>query len=170
MGLDRIDQVKASVVAKLKNEQEAQLGEQIDCFNLLSGQDEDRRAQDLRKVLILAGMKVEIELSDPETVRLISEVLENFDPNARIDEDEAMFSSRLVDFERKEKRVRGGGDKHRQRNQATKHVPESYHIERAKREKEEEVKRKEKEIRMAHSEELQKQFETLKAESLALKD
>jgi len=54
-----------------QNELQEQLNETIDCFNLLSGQDEDRRAQDLRKILILAGLRVDTELCDPETVALI---------------------------------------------------------------------------------------------------
>ena len=45
-------------------------------------------------------MKVEQELSDPETVALIAKVIENFDPKNAIDEDEALFSSRFVSFER----------------------------------------------------------------------
>lgn len=49
----------------------------------------------------MAGMKVEMELSDPETVALIAKVIENFDPNKAIDEDEALFSSRFVSFERR---------------------------------------------------------------------
>lgn len=47
------------------------MNETIDCFNILSGQDEDRRAQDLRKILILAGLRVDTELSDPDTMALI---------------------------------------------------------------------------------------------------
>lgn len=55
----------------LKEEHEAELESQIDCYNMLSGQDEDRRAQDLRKLLILAGLRVDTEMADPETVALI---------------------------------------------------------------------------------------------------
>jgi len=50
---------------------------------------------------MLAGLKLETELGDPDTLALISEVLENFDPTQDMNEDEAMFSTRFVDFERK---------------------------------------------------------------------
>jgi len=53
----------------------------------------------LRKLLILCGMKVEVEMGDPETMALIAKVLEEFDPNAPMDEDEAMFTARFTDFE-----------------------------------------------------------------------
>ena len=35
---------QAEISSKLQEEQMDMLGEQIDCFNLLSGQDEDKRA------------------------------------------------------------------------------------------------------------------------------
>ena len=62
---------KAQVLAKQQEEQEEELAGQIDCYNILSGQDQDKRAQDLRKILILAGLRVETDLSDPATVQLI---------------------------------------------------------------------------------------------------
>ena len=75
---------------------------------------------------MLAGLKLETELGDPDTLALISEVLENFDPTQDMNEDEAMFSTRFVDFERK-KRGDGPG---RQREMATKRVSESFHMKR----------------------------------------
>ena len=89
----------------------------------------DKRAQDLRKILILAGLKVETELSDPETVALIAKVIENFDPNKAIDEDAALFSSRFVSFERRAKK--DGAENARVRQKATKRVSEAYQIDRA---------------------------------------
>ena len=96
-------------------------------------------------------MKVDKELNDPETMELIQQVIaQQFsDPAATINEDEAMFALRFNDFERKDKRARNhneipGG---RQRAQATKRVRDAYHIEREKREKEEELKRLEQEAR-----------------------
>ena len=62
---------------------------------LLQGQDVDRQANELRKVLILAGMKVETELQDKDTVQLISDILQNFDPKESIEEDEALFCARM---------------------------------------------------------------------------
>ena len=67
----KFEEFKAGIVAKQKEEQANELAEQIDCFNILSGQDEDRRAQDMRKILILAGLRVEHDLSNPETMALI---------------------------------------------------------------------------------------------------
>ena len=76
-----------------------QFSEAINVADLLSGQDLNKQAQEMRKILILAGMKVETELSNPETVKLIQDVLRDFDPNKKMDEDEMMFSSRLAIFE-----------------------------------------------------------------------
>ena len=95
---------KAQVLAKQQEEQEEELAGQIDCYNILSGQDQDKRAQDLRKILILAGLRVETDLSDPDTVKLIQTVLENFNPDEKMDEDEAMFSARFNAFELQHRR------------------------------------------------------------------
>lgn len=73
-------------------------------------------------------------------------MIENFDPNQAMDEDEAMFSARFNDFERHSRRT-GAKDTGRQRNVATKRVSEAYHIKRAIREKEEELKRIEREMK-----------------------
>lgn len=89
-------------------------------------------------------MRVETEMSDPETMALIQSVIDNFDPGNPMDEDEAMFSARFQDFERHNR-----GDEHqgRRRQAATKKVSETYHLKRAKREKEEEIKRVERELK-----------------------
>ena len=50
---------------------------------------------------MLAGLKLETELGDPETQNLINDVLETFDPSQDMDQDEALFSSRFIDFESK---------------------------------------------------------------------
>ena len=86
-------------------------------------------------MLILAGLRLETDLKDPETVQLITEVLENFDPNQSMNEDEAMFSSRFHDFERKKRN--SGSNNVRERHKATKKVTEEYNVKRAKREREE---------------------------------
>lgn len=93
----------------MNNKKIAELSTQVDCANLLSGQDPDKQAQDMRKVLILAGLKVDTELNDPETIELIQQVLEGVDPESRIDEDEAMFACRYNEFERKDRRARNVG-------------------------------------------------------------
>ena len=50
-------------------------------------------------MLILAGLKVETELADPETVKLIAGVIAKFDPKKSIDEDDFLFESRFEVFE-----------------------------------------------------------------------
>ena len=92
-------------------------------------------------------MKVEVDMGDPETMELIAKVLEEFDPNAPMDEDEMMFSARFTEFERKNKKSSGKDDKGRIRAHGIKHVRESFHIKRAAREKSEEKRRIEKEMR-----------------------
>ena len=77
---------------------------------------------------------------------LIQSVIENFDPGNPMDEGEAMFSARFQDFERNSKDI-GANDTGRRRQAATKKVSETYHLKRAKREKEEEIKRVEKELK-----------------------
>jgi len=55
----------------MSNEGMQEIGQNIDCDNLISGQNAEQQAEDLRKVLILAGLKVDTELNDPETMELI---------------------------------------------------------------------------------------------------
>ena len=74
----------------------------------------------MRKVLILAGLKVENELADAETLQLIQKVLANFDPRKSLDTEELMFESRFEMFEQIT------GDGRRGRNVATKNVSEAY--------------------------------------------
>ena len=117
----------------------------------------------------MAGLRVETDLSDPETVALIAKVISEFDENEPMNEGAAMFSSRFADFERKDRDSDRFGGGARVRQKATKRVKESYHLERAKREKEEELKRKEREMLKAQSDELKKQFAALEQESLEIK-
>ena len=141
-----------------------QFSEAINVADLLSGQDLDKQAQEMRKILILAGMKVETELSNPETVKLIQDVLRNFDPNKQLDEDEMMFSSRLAIYEGSNPRSR-----RMDRNVATKRVTESYLIEVQKNEKIQEAKRIATEARQHRTDDLKKQFEQMKSESDKIK-
>ena len=100
----------------------------------------------MRKILILAGLRVETELADPETIELISKVLSEFETTGAMDEDEMMFASRFQDFEKKKaKDMHSGGGRVRQK--ATKRVSEAYHLERAKKEKLEEIRLAEKRVR-----------------------
>ena len=91
--------IKDHCQKELDQEYQAQLAEAISVTDLLSGQDQNKQAQELRKVLILAGLKVETELADPETVKLIAGVIAKFDPKKSIDEDDFLFESRFEVFE-----------------------------------------------------------------------
>lgn len=83
-------------------------------------------------MLMLAGLKVDTELSDPDTIELIQEVLDELDPNQAINEDEAMFACRFNEFERKDRKARTRGHEGgRKRAIASKKVTEEYNIERA---------------------------------------
>ena len=79
-----------------------------------------------------------------------------------MDEGEAMFSARFNDFEMHTNDRDAGS---RRRNVATKKVSDAYHIKRAKREKEEELKRVEREMKQQQTDELKRQFERLAQES-----
>ena len=111
----------------------------------------------MRKLLILCGMKVEVEMGNQETMELIAKVLEDFDPNAPMDEDEAMFSARFTEFERKTNKAQGD-NQGRTRARGMRVVRESFHIKRAAREKSAEKKRIEKEMRVAATEEMRQQY------------
>ena len=84
-----------------------------------------------------------------------------------MDEDEAMFSARFQDFERSN---RSGADQGRRRQAATKKVSETYHLKRAKREKEAEIKRLEQEMKQKQTDDLNAQFARLIEESKQLKE
>lgn len=84
-----------------------------------------------------------------------------------MDEDEAMFSARFQDFERHNRSNEHQG---RRRQAATKKVSETYHLKRAKREKEEELKRVERELKQKQTDDLNAQFARLIEESKQLKE
>ena len=105
----QMEALRQNAVEEMNKDAMSELAEHIDCQNLLSGQDSQRQAEDLRKVLMLAGLKVDTELDDPETMALISEVLDGLDPEKQIDEDEAMFACRFNEFERKDRKARTKG-------------------------------------------------------------
>lgn len=97
-----------------------------------------------------------MELQDKDTVQMISDILEKFDPKETIEEDEALFCARMGQFEKKADKKEGKGG--RRRNKAIVRVSDSYHAELAVRERKEEAKRKEREERMARTKALQNNF------------
>ena len=56
------------------------MSQTIQVEKLLKGQDIEAQAKELRKLLILAGMDVESDMSNPEVLEIIRTVLQNFDP------------------------------------------------------------------------------------------
>ena len=56
------------------------MSQTIQVDKLLKGQDIEAQAKELRKLLILAGMDVESDMSNPEVLEIIRTVLQNFDP------------------------------------------------------------------------------------------
>ena len=89
----QLDAFRARISGQMQCEQVDQLGSQIDCLNVLQGYDQEKRVEDLRKILILAGLRCETDLNDPDTIALVSKVLENFDPSQAMNEDEALFGA-----------------------------------------------------------------------------
>ena len=57
-----------------------QLAESIDVDEILTGSDIEVQAKELRKLLIVAGLDVESDMSNPELMEVINNVLKNFDP------------------------------------------------------------------------------------------
>lgn len=55
-----------------------QIAQEVDIDKIFEGDDEEKRAKELHKVLILAGFDVDVDLADNGTVNLIEEVLTNF--------------------------------------------------------------------------------------------
>ena len=49
--------------------------------------------------MIIAGLNVERDLADPEIMEVVGKILENFDPDRGIDENEAIFESQFAMFE-----------------------------------------------------------------------
>lgn len=53
----------------------------------------------MRKILILAGLDVNIDFNDPEIMDAVNKVLAtfNFDPEAPIDDQEMIFTARMME-------------------------------------------------------------------------
>ncbi len=85
-------------------EYERQLADSISVNDLLVGTDVEKQASELRKILILAGMDVDVDLQNPEMMKSVQEVLANFDPSVPLPEDDAVFSAQMMRFDKKEKK------------------------------------------------------------------
>ena len=72
-------------------------------------------------MLILAGLNVERDLADPEIMEVVGKVLENFDPEKGINENEAIFEAQFQMFEHKQEDSKIG-----QRRDMVKQVREGY--------------------------------------------
>lgn len=100
---------------------ESEIAKEIDLSLILGGGDEEDmelRARELRKILILAGFDVDVDLADQDTMNLITDVLQNFEKESSFKTDEAIFSAKLLQFERHEVRR----DSNRNRRKIVKHV------------------------------------------------
>jgi len=78
----------------------AQLNESIQIDKLLRGTDMETQAKELRKLLIVAGVDVETDISNPEVMGIIGEVLKNFNPMVPEDQDEAVFDTAFRHFKK----------------------------------------------------------------------
>ena len=116
----------------------------VDKDELLNGSDVAKQAEELRKILILAGLDVS-ELSNPKTVEVITGVLQDFDPTS-FDEEEFVFNAKAEDFNQKRRNAAPS----EMRRIAKKKVNENYYNKLAEREKQEaseRLARQEKELR-----------------------
>ena len=69
----------------MDDEFSSQLADTIQVDELLSGTNIEAQAKELRKLLIVAGLDVERDMSNPEVMQLVHNVLQNFDPNKEED-------------------------------------------------------------------------------------
>ena len=65
---------------------------------MLKGQDIEAQAKELRKLLIVAGIDVESDMSNPEVLDIIKNVLQNFDPLKEDDQEAAVFATTFNHF------------------------------------------------------------------------
>ena len=65
---------------------------------MLKGQDIEAQAKELRKLLIVAGIDVESDMSNPEVLDIIKNVLQNFDPLNEDDQEAAVFATTFNHF------------------------------------------------------------------------
>lgn len=92
MSKDRIKELREQARVLMDRVLNIKLEDTVDKDVLLNGNDSQKQAEELRKILILAGLDVS-ELSNPETVKIITGVLENFDPTA-FNEEEFVFNAK----------------------------------------------------------------------------
>jgi hypothetical protein len=72
------------------------LAGEVSIDEIFYGTDMTKRSTELRKILILSGFDVDLDLADDTTMDLIEEVLAKFDPNKAIEEEDAIFSARMM--------------------------------------------------------------------------
>jgi hypothetical protein len=77
------------------------LASQVSLDEIYYGTDMEKRANELRKILILSGFDVDLDLADEGTMDIIESVLDKFDPQKAIEEEDAIFSARQMQFDRK---------------------------------------------------------------------
>jgi len=90
---EKIKEVRTQAKNLMDRALNIHIDDQVDKEELLNGNDATKQAEELRKILILAGLDVQSgQLMDPTTVAVIQEVLANFDPT-QFNEDEFVFDA-----------------------------------------------------------------------------
>ena len=95
---EQIGEIRNKAKKKMDDEFASQLEQNIQVDELLAGTDNETQGKELRKLLILAGIDLESELSNPEAVQIIQQVLKNFDPTKIEDQDDAVFDATMNHF------------------------------------------------------------------------
>ena len=72
------------------------LAGEVSLDEIFYGTDMEKRSTELRKILILSGFDVDLDLADDNTMDLIEGVLAKFDPSKAIEEEDAVFSARMM--------------------------------------------------------------------------
>ena len=71
-----------------------------DDFNSM---DEQKQAEALMRLLLLAGMDESRDFEDEELLTDIKKIITNFDPQAPIDESETVFEMQMMNYQKQTK-------------------------------------------------------------------
>jgi hypothetical protein len=70
----------------------------VDADVLFNSTNEDKKAEELLKLLQIAGMDVTEDLSDTSLMETLQQVLANFDPNKKLKDEDQAFTMKLTKF------------------------------------------------------------------------
>ena len=122
----QLTDIKTNAKNKMDQEFADQLAESINVDEILTGTDIEIQAKELRKLLIVAGLDIENDMSNPEIMSIINNVLKTFDPTKDEDKEGALFAANFNHFEKK------GHGRHRK---VLKKVDDDYFVRLEAREK-----------------------------------